>query len=393
MLKSEIVIEDVNKSAIMPKIAIIGIGGAGNNAVNHMINRGMEFVDFMVVNTDNQDLFASKVDKKIQIGMDSSKGLGAGGNPEAGKIAAEESRSEIAAALEGYDMVFLTAGMGGGTGTGATPVVAKIAKEMGILTVAVVTRPFVFEGMRPKRAIEGIENLKKNVDSIIIIPNDKILEIVDDETEDVDALKKTDEILFLGVSGITSIIFKNGTINLDFNDLRKVLGDSGLAYMGVGEGSGSKGVETALKMAINNPLVDETIIGGNCAMVAIHSAKSTMKAASKVFTDFRKYLDDEPEIFNGLYKDESLGDKVLVTTIVTGVGKERIARQEKEQEELEDEELYEDSILNTNNSIEFGSTGEVPIVGEAKSGTSSNNKGLPPITKNTINIPPIFNKR
>ncbi len=405
----EFVEDRKNNGIVTPKIAIIGIGGAGNNAVNHMIDEGIECVDFIAMNTDNQDLFASKAENKLQLGSDVSAGLGAGGNPEMGKLAAEESKEDISKILDGYNMVFITAGMGGGTGTGAAPVVARIAKEMGILTVAVVTRPFSFEGTRPTLAMEGIEDLKKNIDSIIVIPNDRILDLLDDDVDDVEALKKSDETLFYGVTGITSMIFDKGTINLDFNDLRSVLKDSGIAYMGVGEATGKGASVQALNMAVNNPLVDETIAGGSCGLIVIHSAKNSMRDTNMTFQAFREYLGSEPKVFNGIYKDEQLADKVIVTVIVTGLNIEArnitkpilgniptVATQSPTNVTADNNQVMTDTTVNSQNvannvEMQMGNTAEIPVIAEAK--TETIKKELPPIKKGGINIPLQFGRR
>ncbi|MFV0519031.1 MAG: cell division protein FtsZ [Lachnospirales bacterium] len=391
MVTGEFKEKDFTGEAMRPKIAIIGIGGAGNNAVNHMIDKGIDGVDFISMNTDNQDLLASKALRKLQLGIKSSEGLGAGGLPEYGKKAAEESRQEIADLIQGYHLVFLTAGMGGGTGTGATPIVAKIAKDMGILTMAIVTKPFIFEGSRVEYADEGVDSLKENVDCLIVIPNDKILDLVEDDTTDLEALKKTDEVLFLGVSGIASIINANGVINLDFKDLRNVLKDSGIAYMGIGQASGDKAIDKALKIAINNPLVDEKITGGSCGLISIHSAKASFKDTAKSFAEFKSFLKDNPKMYNGIYKDESLGDTIFVTVIVTGLNSNAQVDVEKEVVTANEETLDQATEIKSN--MQLGDTSEIPIVTEAKVGVATNNRELTPISRRTIDIPPVFGRR
>ena len=259
-----------NESEAAAKIIVVGVGGGGNNAVNRMIDEQIAGVEFIAINTDKQALQLCKAPTLMQIGDKLTKGLGAGAKPEIGEKAAEESAEEIQSALKGADMVFVTCGMGGGTGTGAAPVVAEIAKEMGILTVGVVTKPFIFEGKpRMNNALNGIERLKENVDTLIIIPNDKLLQICDKRTSIKDAFCKADEVLQQGVQGITDLIFKPGLINLDFADVRTIMSDQGEALMGIGIGTGDNRASDAATMAINSPLLERSIEGAKGIIINI----------------------------------------------------------------------------------------------------------------------------
>ena len=258
---------DVDSSA---KIIVIGVGGAGNNAVNRMIDESIGGVEFIGINTDKQALQLCKAPTQIQIGEKLTKGLGAGAQPEVGQKAAEESEEDITAALKGADMVFVTCGMGGGTGTGAAPVVAEISKKMGILTVGVVTKPFKFEAKtRMSNAIGGIDRLKANVDTLIVIPNDKLLEIVDRRTTMPDALKKADEVLQQAVQGITDLINLPALINLDFADVQTVMKDKGMAHIGIGSAKGDDKAKEAVRLAVESPLLETTISGASHVIINI----------------------------------------------------------------------------------------------------------------------------
>ena len=257
----EIMMNDAESAA---RIIVIGVGGAGNNAVNRMIDEQIAGVEFIGVNTDKQALQFCKAERAIQIGEKLTKGLGAGAKPEIGEKAAEESIEEIKEAIQGADMVFVTCGMGGGTGTGGAPVIARLAKDMGILTVGVVTKPFRFENkVRMKNALEGIQKLKESVDTLIVIPNDKLLEIVDRRTTMPDALKKADEVLQQAVQGITDLINLPALINLDFADVQTVMTDKGIAHIGIGSGKGDDKALDAVKQAVASPLLETTIVGAS----------------------------------------------------------------------------------------------------------------------------------
>jgi len=251
-------------------IKVVGVGGGGNNAVNRMIEHGLKGVDFISVNTDKQALYVSQATQKIQIGEKLTKGLGAGANPEIGQKAAEESKDDIAQILKGADMVFITAGMGGGTGTGAAPIVAEIARELGILTVGVVTKPFIFEGkQRMINAEMGISELKSRVDTLVTIPNDRLLQVVEKRTSMLEAFKIADDVLRQGVQGISDLIAVPGLVNLDFADVRTIMKEKGLAHMGIGKGSGDNRATDAAKQAIQSPLLETTIEGAKGVLLNI----------------------------------------------------------------------------------------------------------------------------
>lgn len=311
-------IDVVNETNDLAKIVVLGVGGGGNNAVNRMIESGSEGIEFIAINTDQMALNNSPAERKIAIGAELTKGLGAGGRPIVGQQAAEETSKEIAANLEGVDMVFITAGMGGGTGTGAAPVIAKLAKEKGILTVAVVTKPFAFEGKkRMKNAIEGIEELKKYVDTLIVIPNQKLIEIADKNTTMSGAFEIADSVLHQGVIGIAELITKPGVINVDFADVCTVMRDQGLAHFGVGE---ANSVEEAALKAINSPLLETSLKGAKNLLVNIASGPNLgLLEASAAADSIAEQLDEDAEIIFGTTVNESLGDKVIVTVVATGL--------------------------------------------------------------------------
>lgn len=310
-----------------PVIKVIGVGGAGNNAVNRMIDDGLEDIDFIATNTDDQDLELSKAQTKIQLGGKLTKGLGAGGNPLTGEAAAQESRDKIEEIIKDTNMIFVTAGMGGGTGTGAAPVIAQIAKDKGILTVGVVTKPFIFEGRsRTKKADEGIEKLKSCVDTLIIIPNEKLLEIMGSDASLLDSFKKADEVLRQGVQGISDLINKPGAINLDFADVTSVMKDEGLAHMGVGIATGKNKVVDATKLAISSPMIETSIVGGSKVLVNISGDSNIgLHAFNDTMSILRDVLDSDPEIFIGITINDKLDDEVNVTIITTGLDKENNA--------------------------------------------------------------------
>ena len=303
-------------------IKVIGVGGGGNNAVNRMVDNQIKGVQFLAVNTENQVLELSKADVTIQIGEKVTKGLGAGANPQIGEEAAQESREEITKALEGADMVFVTAGMGGGTGTGAAPIVAECAKEVGALTVGVVTKPFAFEGKRRRAAAEkGIEFLTQKVDTIIVIPNDKLLQVVDKKCSVSDAFSKADEVLRQGIKGISDLIQIPGLINLDFADVKTIMTNQGEALMGIGEGTGENRAADAAKMAINSPLLETSIDGAKGILLNISGSSELgifeVNEAAQIISDA---ADPDANIIFGSVIDESLDDKVQVTVVATGFG-------------------------------------------------------------------------
>ena len=308
-----------NDAESAAKIIVVGVGGAGNNAVNRMIDERIDGVDFVGVNTDKQALQLCKAPRLLQIGEKLTKGLGAGARPEVGEKAAEESAEDIAGALKGADMVFVTCGMGGGTGTGAAPVVARLAKEMGILTVGVVTKPFRFEAkVRMVNAISGIERIKEHVDTLIVIPNDKLLEIVDRRTTMPEALKKADDVLQQAVQGITDLINVPAVINLDFADVQTVMKDKGIAHIGIGEGKGDDKALEAVKMAVESPLLETTITGASHVIINV-SGDITLADASDAASYVQNLAGEEVNIIFGAMYDASKSDSCTITVIATGL--------------------------------------------------------------------------
>ena len=312
----EIMTNDQESSA---KIIVVGVGGAGNNAVNRMIDENIGGVEFIGINTDSQALTLCKAPTAIQIGEKLTKGLGAGAQPEIGEKAAEENVEELTQAIKGADMVFVTCGMGGGTGTGAAPVVAKISKDMGILTVGVVTKPFKFEARtRMANAESGIEKLKENVDTLIVIPNDKLLEIVDRRTTMPEALKKADEVLQQAVQGITDLINVPGLINLDFADVKTVMVDKGVAHIGIGTATGDDKAIEAVKQAVTSPLLETTIEGASHVIINI-SGDISLIEANEAASYVQELAGDNANIIFGAMYDESVTDQATITVIATGL--------------------------------------------------------------------------
>ena len=308
-----------NESEAAAKIIVIGVGGGGNNAVNRMIDEQIAGVEFIAINTDKQALQLCKAPTLMQIGDKLTKGLGAGAKPEIGEKAAEESQEEISAALKGADMVFVTCGMGGGTGTGATPVVAKIAKDLGALTVGVVTKPFRFESRtRMNNALAGIERLKESVDTLIVIPNDKLLEVVDRRTTMPEALKKADEILQQGIQGITDLINVPSLINLDFADVQTVMTDKGVAHIGIGQGKGDDKALEAVKEAVASPLLETTIAGASHVIINV-SGDITLMDASDAAEYVQELAGEEANIIFGAMYDDTKSDEATITVIATGL--------------------------------------------------------------------------
>lgn len=312
-------VEIINESDSSARIIVIGVGGAGNNAVNRMIDENISGVEFIGINTDSQALQFCKAPTAIQIGEKLTKGLGAGAQPEIGEKAAEENVEELTEAIKGADMVFVTCGMGGGTGTGAAPVVAKISKQMGILTVGVVTKPFRFEARtRMTNAESGIEKLKENVDTLIVIPNDKLLQIVDRRTTMPDALKKADEVLQQAVQGITDLINVPGLINLDFADVKTVMSDKGIAHIGIGQGRGDDKALEAVKQAVASPLLETTIAGASHVIINV-SGDITLMDASDAAEFVQDLAGEEANIIFGAMYDDSRADEATITVIATGL--------------------------------------------------------------------------
>ena len=301
-------------------IKVVGVGGAGNNAVDRMIESGIKGVEFIAVNTDRQQLVQkSKAGTKIQIGEKITKGLGAGANPDIGAQAAEENKSEIEEALRGADMVFVTAGMGGGTGTGAAPMVAGIAKEMGILTIGVVTKPFTFEGKkRLSQADRGIESLKSKVDTLVIIPNDKLLQIIDRKTSIMEAFKMADDVLRQGVQGISDLIAVTGLVNLDFADVKTIMLNSGVAHMGIGRASGENRAEDAAKQATESPLLETSIEGARGVIINITGGTDLgLQEVNTAAELVQRSVDPEANIIFGAVIDENIHDEIVITVIAT----------------------------------------------------------------------------
>lgn len=314
-------------------IKVIGVGGGGNNAVNRMIEHGVEGVEFIAVNTDAQALNLSKAEVKLQIGGKLTRGLGAGANPEVGKKAAEESKEQIEEVLQGADMIFVTAGMGGGTGTGAAPIIAQISKELGALTVGVVTRPFSFEGRRRStQAISGIEALKNAVDTLIVIPNDRLLEIVDKNTPMLEAFREADNVLRQGVQGISDLIAKPGLINVDFADVKTIMIDKGSALMGIGVATGENRATEAAKKAISSPLLETSIDGAHGILMNITGGNNLslyeVQEAADLVTNA---ADDEVNVIFGSVINENLKDEIVVTVIATGFDEKKNVRQQPKQ--------------------------------------------------------------
>lgn len=308
-----------NEAESSAKIIVIGVGGAGNNAVNRMVEESIGGVEFVGINTDKQALTLCKAPTILQIGEKLTKGLGAGAKPEVGEKAAEESIEELKQIMEGADMVFVTCGMGGGTGTGAAPVVAKIAKDMGILTVGVVTKPFRFEAKtRMSNALSGIEQLKNSVDTLIVIPNDRLLEIVDRRTTMPDALKKADEVLQQAVQGITDLINVPGLINLDFADVQTVMIDKGIAHIGIGKAKGDDKAIEAVKQAVSSPLLETTIEGASHVIINI-SGDISLIEANEAASYVQELAGDEANIIFGAMFDENAQDEATITVIATGL--------------------------------------------------------------------------
>ncbi len=315
----------------LANIKVIGVGGGGNNAVNRMIDAGVRGVTFISVNTDKQALYTSKAEIKFQIGEKLTNGLGAGSKPEIGERAAEENKADIAELVEGADMVFITAGMGGGTGTGAAPYIAGIAKEQGILTVAVVTKPFMFEGRsRAKNAETGLKKLRENIDTLVVIPNDKLLEISDKKTTMLEAFSLADDILRQGIQGISDLIAIPAIMNLDFADVETIMSGQGLAHMGIGQATGENRALNAVKQAIQSPLLETSINGARGVLLNITGGTNMgiheVNEAAKLIEEA---ADPEANIIFGANIDETVGDAIKITVIATGFGENKESEKPK----------------------------------------------------------------
>lgn len=307
------------------KIKVVGVGGGGSNAVDRMIAAGLKGVEFIAINTDGVVLEHSLAGQRLQIGDKLTKGQGAGGNPEIGLQAAEESREEIAKAIKGADMVFVTAGMGGGTGTGAAAIVAEIAKSQGALTISVVTKPFNFEGKRRStQALGGIERLREKVDALITIPNDRLMQVIDKKTSLLDAFKMVDEVLRQGVQGISDLIIVPGIVNLDFADVKSIMQDSGTAIMGIGYGQGENRAQEAAKMAISSPLLETSIDGARGVLLNIAGGPDlTLYETTEAADIITQAVDPDAQIIWGTSIDEKLKDQIRLAVVATGFDQEK----------------------------------------------------------------------
>lgn len=313
-----------------PKIKVIGVGGAGNNAVNRMIEEGIKGVSFYILNTETASLRRAKTKNILQIGVETTKGLGAGANENVGAKAAMENKEDIKKILQGTDMVFITAGMGGGTGTGAAPVIAEIAKEMGILTVGIVTKPFLFEGKARKvRAEYGIGRLKESVDDLIVILNDNLLKVTDEKVTLNDAFTLADKVLKQGITGVTDLLTSVGEVNIDFADIKTTMKYSGKAYMGIGKASGDRKLEDAVKQAITNPLTENKIDGAKGVIFNVKGDKNlSLMEISSAISQVNDKISEEANVIFGTVIDENMYDEVEVTVIATGVAE--VAEAQKE---------------------------------------------------------------
>lgn len=365
---------DMNGAFQNARIKVVGCGGGGGNAVNRMIEDGLKNVEFIVVNTDNQALSLSKAESKIQIGEKLTRGLGAGANPEIGEKAAEESKDMIKEAIQGAELVFITAGMGGGTGTGAAPVVAEIAKSLGILTVGVVTKPFPFEGRkRMIQADKGIANLMSKVDTLVTIPNERLLTMVDKKTSLLEAFKKADDVLRQGVQGISDLITIPGIVNRDFADVKAIMSDKGLAHMGIGRGTGENRAIEAAKQAISSPLLETSIIGATGVLMNVTGGPDlSLHEIHEAGNMVQESTDEDAVFMFGAVIDEDLKDEIRVTLIATGfeggstkkvseilkgeilsTKSEPIPTQNNEEVKSKKEEEKKDFKLNSNDKDEY----------------------------------------
>ena len=328
-------------------IKVVGVGGGGNSVVNRMVDANIRGIEFIAINTDKQALGLSKASRKIQIGEKLTRGLGAGANPDIGKCSAEESKAEIAEALTGADMVFVTAGMGGGTGTGAAPVVAEVSKEMGILTVAVVTKPFPFEGKRRTlQAESGIEELKQSVDTLIVIPNEKLLQVVEKQTSIVEAFKMSDDVLRQGVQGISDLITIPGLVNLDFADVKTIMLNAGIAHIGIGRASGDHRAQEAARQAIHSPLLETSIEGAGGVLINVTGGRDLgLLEINEAAELVQKSVDPEANIIFGAVIDESLENEIVITVIATGFSKTPF-------QDLQLDNIVGEALKTANNTLE-----------------------------------------
>ena len=366
-------------------IKVVGVGGGGGNVINRMIEAGLRGVEFITVNTDRQALGLSKANKKIQIGEKLTRGLGAGANPEIGKCSAEESKAEIAEALKGADMVFVTAGMGGGTGTGAATIVAETSREMGILTVAVVTKPFPFEGKRrTSQAEAGIDELKQCVDTLIVIPNEKLLQVVEKQTCLQDAFDMSDNVLKQGVQGISDLITIPGLVNLDFADVKTIMLDAGIAHIGTGRASGENRAQEAARQAIHSPLLETSIEGAGGVLINVTGGRDLgLLEINEAAELVQKSVDPEANIIFGAVIDENLKDEIVITVIATGFN--------KSQAYTDFNNMQLDTVVNdvlNQNSIKNNSTSTIP----SRNDYLSSNNDYKNDYKIDLDIPPFLRR-
>ena len=368
------------------QIKVIGVGGGGNNAVNRMVDSGLRGVEFISLNTDKQALLASKATTKIQIGDKLTKGLGAGGDPIIGEKAANESIDDVAQALKGADMVFITAGMGGGTGTGAAPIIATVAKEMGILTVAVITKPFTFEGVkRMKNADKGINNLKESVDTLLVIPNDKLIMLDDKKISLLEAFNKADDVLRQGIQGISDLIAVPGLINLDFADVKSIMSNTGVAHMGVGRASGDNKAENAAKQAINSPLLETSIDGALGVLFNITGGMDLgLFDIYKASEFIQKAADPNANIIFGASIDQSLQDDMIITVIATGFEKPVAPRRPERIEKPQMRTLFEEDAQHPTVPIASDSFAQKPAQTQQHAAQAGRSDDQPKIERGFI---------
>ncbi len=371
----------------MANIKVIGVGGAGNNGVNGMVEAELKNIEFIAINTDKQALSESKANKKIQIGEKLTRGLGAGANPEIGKCSAEESKAEIAEALKGADMAFVTAGIGGGTGTGAAPIVAETSKEMGILTVAVVSKPFPFEGKRRMMQAEaGIEELRQNVDTLIIIPNEKLLQIAEKETSFEDAFKMSDEVLRQGIQGISDLITIPGLVNLDFADVKTIMLDAGIAHMGTGRARGEHRAQEAARQAIHSPLLETSIEGAGGVLINVTGGKNLgLLEINEAAELVQKSVDPEANIIFGAVIDEKLTDEIIITVIATGFNKTPF-------QDLKLDTIVGEALNNAVNNNSMMNTGSISTVNTTPNRNSFTTSSSTNNDYRDLDIPPFLRR-
>jgi cell division protein FtsZ len=371
------------------RIKVIGVGGGGSNAVNRMIDEGIQGVEFIAVNTDAQALVGAKAKSRLRLGDKLTRGLGAGGDPEIGRKAAEESADELYNALKGSDMVFVTAGMGGGTGTGAAPVVAQVAKESGALTIGVVTRPFTFEGMRRMQSAEqGIGKLKEHADTLIVIPNDRLLQIADKRASLQDAFRLADDVLHQGIQGISELITIPGLINLDFADVRAIMSEGGAALMAVGKGSGDERAKKAAEDAISSKLLDITIDGARGVLFNVTGGPNmTLFEVNQAAAIIRETAHPDVNLIFGAVIDPNMGDDIRITVIATGFERNGIPRRALEKQPRTETRRSESGSY-------FRPTESVSVHADTQSSeTKHTNASLPPVNNDDLDIPTFLRNR